>query len=114
MQLPKVFTAWGWNPTGDWGPLTIYTAKNKKPVLFLKAPPKVPASIRQAFVRGKMTIIAQCWSTLPQADKDNWEAASKKARLRMTGYGLFQWFHWRGDPKTLATIERQSGQTLTP
>jgi len=108
MKNPTIFTAWGWNPTGDFGPLTVYTAKNKKPVMFLKAPPTKPATHRQRFIRDRMGYIGRFWSTLPKDIKDKWERASKLARLRMTGYNLFQWWHWHYNREVLKTIERQT------
>lgn len=112
MQNPSIFTAWGWNPTGDFGPLTVYTAKNKKPVMFLKAPPKTPATYRQRFIRDRMTFIARYWSMISKEKKEDWERASKRAHLRMTGYNLFQWFWWHNNRTVLRTIERQSGVKL--
>lgn len=108
MKNPSVFTAWGWNPTGDFGPWTAYTAKNGKPVMFIKAPPKTPASIRQSFQRAQFTYIARAWAELSKLTKQKWQRAAKGARLRCTGYNLFVWYNSHFDRKVLQTIERQS------
>ncbi len=102
----------GWNPTGDFGPLTMYTAKNKKPVMFLKAPPTKPPTARQRYVRDRMAYYAAWWSQQPVEVKALWELTSKKAHLTMTGYNLWQWWYWHGDRAVLDTIQRQSGVTL--
>jgi len=112
MINPAIFNLWGWNPTGDFGPLTIYTAKNKKPVFFLKAPPTKPATARQRFVRDRFGYHAAWWSQQTKTVKDLWERAAKKAHLRMTGYNLWQWWHWHRDRAVLDTIQRQANVDL--
>lgn len=108
----RLLSYFGIGPTGDFGPLTFYTAKNKKPVWFAKAPPKTPPTARQLFVRGRLGYIGRHWSTLSKETKAKWELASKRAHLRMTGYDLFQWWHWHNDRNVIATIEHQSGIQL--
>ncbi len=102
----------GWNPTGDFGPLTMYTAKNKKPVMFLKAPPTKPPTTRQRIVRDRMGYYAAWWSKQSLEVKAQWELTSKRAHLRMTGYNLFQWWSWHRDRQVLATIQRQANVNL--
>ena len=102
----------GINPTGDFGPLTIYTAKNKKPVQFLKAPPTSPATARQRYVRDRMGYYAAWWTAQSAETKAAWQAAATAAHTRMTGYNLWQWWYWHRDAGVLATIQRQANVTL--
>lgn len=112
MINPKLFSFFGWNPTGDFGPWTFYTAKSKKPVMFIKAPPTKPATHRQDFQRFTFKYIARLWNLLTQQERTNWETASKRARLRMTGYNLFLWYKSGGNTKVIHTIERQAAVKL--
>lgn len=112
MINPKLFNFFGWNPTGDFGPWTMYTAKNKKPVMFIKAPPTSPPTPRQQFQRSMFSYIARYWSSLPKETKQTWELAAKRAHLRCTGYNLFVWYHFHNDRNVIQTIERQSGVQL--
>ena len=112
MKTPSIWTAMGWNPTGDFGALTVYTQTNKVPVFFMKAPPKTPATVRQRYVRDLIGYFGRRWTELPRATKDTWERASKLANLRMTGYNLFQWWCWHRDVPVMRTIEHQSGCKL--
>ena len=111
---PRLYQFWGWNTQGDFGPYTFYTSKRKGLVFFPRAPPKEPASPWQTHQRKIWTAIADMWTNTTQANRDAWEAASKKLRLSITGYNLWMWYHCHGDRPTIATIERQSGITLLP
>jgi len=46
-RVPNIIALLGFNPTGDLGPFTIYTAHDRRPVVFPKAPPKEPPSWKQ-------------------------------------------------------------------
>ena len=112
MKTPTYGNILGFNPTGDFGPFTIYTAKNGKPVWYIKAPPTAPPTARQRYVRERIAQHAAFWNTQSTEFKALWELASKRARLRMNGYGLFQWWLWHSDRKKLDTIQQQSDVTL--
>jgi len=112
MITPTYGNMMGFNPTGDFGPFTIYTAKNRKPIFYIKKPPTAPPTARQAFVRERLKDIAIWWASQTKDNKALWERVSKKARLRMCGYALFQWWHWHHDDAKMATIQQQSGLTL--
>lgn len=111
-QNPSIFTAWGWNPTGDFGALTIYTAKNKKPIMFLKAPPTKPPTPRQVFQRDTFRYIAKLWKNLTHTMRETWELAAKRARLSITGYDLFVYYQTTKDIGAIRTVEHQAGVTL--
>ena len=108
MINPKIFTFWGWNPTGDFGPWTCYTAKNKKPVMFIKAPPTEPPTDRQTYQRESWRTFARMWKLLPKHNRDLWELATKRAHLFITGYNLYIWWKTTRDLPTLNSIIRQS------
>ena len=112
MINPAIFTVMGMNPTGDLAGLTIYTAANKKPVIFLKAPPTSPPTARQQFVRAQMGYHATWWNSQTAETRDKWRRAAQGAHIRMTGYNLWQWWYWHQDAGVLATIQRQSGIDL--
>ncbi len=112
MKTPTYGNLIGFNPTGDLGPFTIYTAKNRKPVWYIKAPPTAPPTARQSFIRSRMAQHAAFWARQSLEFKAAWELASKNAQLRMNGYALYQWWLWHSDRAKLRTIEHQSGVTL--
>lgn len=109
MINPKLFNFFGWNPTGDFGPWTIYTAKNKKPVMFIKAPPTKPPTYRQQYHRAQWTAFARSWKHMAKQERKLWELATKRASLYLTGYNLFVWWRTTHDTATLESIIRQSG-----
>jgi len=104
----------GLRPTGDFGPWTFYTDKRGTPVWFIKAPPTSPPTARQLFVRAKLGDFARHWTQQTKQTKMNWERATKRTSLKMTGYNLFQWWLWHNKRKVIETIERQSGIQLLP
>lgn len=108
----RILSFFGLRPTGDFGPWTFYTNKQGIPVWFIKSPPEKPPTARQIFVRTKLADFARSWTFLTKQDKINWEKASKRPNLRMTGYNLFQWWRWHGNRTVMKTIERQSGEQL--
>lgn len=112
MINPKLFNFFGLNPTGDFGPWTFYTATNKKPVMFLKSPPTKPPTDRQTFQRDSFRFFAMLWKKLSDDVRADWEAASLRAHLRMTGYNLFVWYQAHKNDQVIQTIERQSGVQL--
>ena len=112
MKTPTYGNILGFNPTGDLGPFTIYTAQNRKPVWYIKAPPTAPPTDRQVFVRETMKANAISWTKLRQADRDTWELATKRCRLKLCGYALWQWYQWHHNRHALRTIELQSRLNL--
>lgn len=108
----KVLNFVGLNPTGDFGPLTGYTSKRRRPVWFLKAPPTTPATGWQLRQRNKFRRVAELWSELSSAQRLAWQNAASRAHLNVTAYNLFVWYHLVKDRNALATIEHQSGIDL--
>lgn len=102
----------GLAPTGDLGPLTIYTAKNGRTVYFNKAPPLVPATLFQVRQRSRFTNAATLWSFLTQEKRNAWLKAASSAGLYCTGYNLFVYWLLKRDDGAIRTIERISRQSL--
>lgn len=114
MQAPPESFAFGWNPTGDWGPFTIYTSKRRRPVFFLKAPPKEPPTDRQTYRRDAFRLVARLWAKVSAAQKRLWEQASIDAHLSVTGYNLYVYYQLTKDRNTIRTIEQQTNLVLLP
>lgn len=102
----------GINIQGDIGPWTCYRNIRRGTVVYLQAPPKEPASELQAMLRLKWCRIARLWRGLSDSQRDQWNAATRIARLRLSGYNLFLWHHCKLDYGLLTTIERKSNITL--
>ncbi len=108
----KVLTIIGIRPTGDLGGLTSYTSMRGKPVWYLKAPPKIPATRWQNHQRNLIRSIASTWTALSPEKRAAWMEAGLKARLSITGYNLFVWWNTKGDDATIRTVQHQSGINL--
>lgn len=104
----------GMRPTGDLGPLTIYTNKRGRMVAFPKAPPEKPASLFQTAQRNRFRAAGTLWRTLTEDQKHEWQAAADIAGLYCTGYNLFLYYVLTRDDSTIRTIEHQTGRTLLP
>jgi hypothetical protein len=105
----RLFKIWGWNTQGDFGPYTCYTDKRKKLVIFLRAPPRVPASPWQRRNRDRLKAIAAKWRALAPATRCKWSTAATKAHLRISGYNLYTFWQTRRDDQIVRTIEHQTG-----
>lgn len=110
----RVLSVVGWQPTGDLGPLTGYTTRSGKAVWFLKAPPKTPPTGWQRKQRNRFRLIAIMWRRLTEEQRQNWLQAADAARLNITGYNLFVWYHHKLDHAVIRTIEHQTGINLIP
>lgn len=104
----------GMRPTGDLGPLTIYTNKRGRMVAFPKAPPLKPASMFQNAQRNRFRAVGRLWQTLTQDQRNEWQEAADAAGLYCTGFNLFLYYEITRDEASITTIERQTGRTLLP
>ncbi len=112
-QVPEdLFHLMGMYVTGDWGPLTFYTSRRGKVVWFPKSPPLSPPSPWQTSQRNTFRLAALWWSTLTSAERTDYELASKRASLCMTGYNLFVHFKTTNDDAAQKTLERQTNTVL--
>lgn len=102
----------GLRPTGDLGPLTIYTNARNKMVSFPKAPPLTPPSRLQRAQRAKFKQIGRLWQTLTKEERHEWQAAADDAGVYCTGFNLFTYYQISRDEPAIRTIERQTGRAL--
>lgn len=102
----------GQTVSGDFADLTIYTDKHGQKVFFPKAPPKEPPSIRQINQRARFRLAVKAYIAQPATVKANYEAATKKLALALTGQNLYVSVSLRGNLATLHTIRRQTGIDL--
>lgn len=110
--LSKFVPYMGFGATGDFGPLTVYTSKQRKRIAFLKEPPLVPATLFQRRQRKRFTNVARIWRGLPQDQRLAWRLAAQRSGSYCTGYNLFVYWHLTLDRPTIQTIERISHQNL--
>ncbi len=111
--IPPLVNWLGLSVTGDLGPLTIYTSRRRRIVMFDKAPPLVPQTIRQLIMRDRWRAAAQAWQAQTDEDREQWRRAARLANLSLPGYQI--WIFANTKPNTrgmIRTIERQSGVTL--
>lgn len=99
---------------GDFGPTTLYRNKNGKLVAFQKTFPKKAPSAAQLLQRQLFIDAATAWQQLTTTQQAQWELATKRTSLRMTGYDLFVHNHITGDDDAIRAVARQSATTLLP
>ena len=109
--LPELL---GFRPTGDLGPLTIYTNKRGLIVAYPKAPPDKPPTYFQIRQRNRFRLCGQMWSRLPPASRNEWNRAAEKCGAAICGYTLFVWYQLIHDNQALQTISRQVFVKLPP
>lgn len=102
----------GLRPTGDLGPITIYTSRRKKPVCFPRTTPKQPQTPLQRWQRARYKQAAAAWSHLPPTDRDLWTTAARTANLHISGYNLWTWHRTHPESRAIHTIERHANTTL--
>lgn len=110
----SLYSIFGFVIWGDLGPITIYRNHKGKIVWFAKTWPHKPPSPEQTLQRQKFIAAAAAWQTLTHVARQEWETASRRACLCLTGYNLF--CHWTitQDNAAIRTIERQTRTTLLP
>lgn len=100
---------WGWWPTGDFGPLTIYTSHVRaEPVAYLKAPPDKPPSWKQKIAQTDFRNAAHLWSALPTATKQAWLTAAKRAHLSISGFNFWMHVKIKNDVAAARTVQHQA------
>ena len=102
----------GVNIQGDIGPWTCYRNFNRGTVVFLKAPPKEPASELQGMLRTKWTRIARLWQGIGSSERNDWRFVVRVNGLRLTGYNLFLWHHCKKDYGLLSTLTHHAKRSL--
>lgn len=104
----------GMRPTGDLGPLTIYTNRRGRMTAFPKSPPLVPASLAQRAQRNRFRAIGTLWQTTTMEERHAWQAIADRASLYCTGFNLYLFYHVTRNESAIRTLERQTGITVLP
>ena len=99
--------------SGDINGISIYTDRHGRKIAYEKAPPTKPASVLQALQRGRFRDAMANWKAATTAIKTDWENASLKASLCMTGLNMWLHFSLKGRTEALFTISSQTGITLS-
>jgi hypothetical protein len=110
----KILALLGFSCTGDLGPWTLYTSARHQIVFYPRVPALNPASPLQTVMRDRWRQAAATWRMLTDTDRTNWEEASKRASLKITGYNLWVYYSTSNDRAAVDTIARQSGLPLLP
>lgn len=112
-QPPERLFKWlGLNIQGDLGPLTMYTSRRGKLVVYGKAPPLTPPTQRQTTCRNKFRLVASLWRLMTKVQKTRWNEVEKRAHLGVTGYDLFTYYTLTHDRACIRTLEGQTGIKL--
>lgn len=110
----KILALLGFSCTGDLGPWTLYTSARHQIVFYPRVPALNPPTPLQIVMRDRWRQAAATWQMLSTATRENWELASKRASLKITGYNLWVYLSTTADRATVDTIARQAGVTLFP
>lgn len=110
----KLLALLGFSATGDVGPWSLYTSRRRAIVFYPRVPALNPPTQTQLVMRARWAQTARRWQMLTPTQRDDWEQASKLARLNVTGFNLYVYYWSRLDLATVRTIEHQTGITLTP
>lgn len=106
---PSLLRFLGFNSQGDIGPYTMYTAKDKGLVWYVKSPPLKPPSYLQTVQRNKWRLAARLWRSYTPAQRAAWLTAAIRARLWIHGYNLFIYVATRPDRSILNVLTRDTG-----
>ncbi len=98
--------------SGDIGDFTLYTDRYGRKVVFQKAPPDKPPSVLQSLQRGRFRTAMANWKAADSQVRLDWESASLRTSLCMTGLNMWLHFSLKGRVEGLSTISDQSGITL--
>jgi len=113
-DIGRLFNYFGTIIWGDLGPVTIYRSKRGKLVSFAKTWPKEGPTPEQLEYRQKFIDAAAAWQALNKEQREQWELASLRASLTMTGYNLWVHYQIAADIDAIRTIQRQTQTDLVP
>jgi len=91
-------------PSGDIGPLTLYTDRDRQVVAYPRAPPTRPPSYMQQRQRRVWEAAAASWRTTPPTARSNWDRVCRANGIPLSGHQLFMHLH--------TTIQRESLEVL--
>lgn len=114
LPAEKLLTFLGTVIYGDIGPLTIYRNKRGKLVAFQKTFPKHVPTPFQVTQRQLFIDAAQAWRALSPTQKAEWETATQRGSLPMTGYNLFVHWQLEHDDEAIQAVQRQTNTHLIP
>ena len=109
---PNIFPLLGFLVQGDLGPWTCWTKPRRRIVVFLRAPPKTPATFDQIHQRNLWKEHARIWQQLSSEERSQWKLAAKLANLRITGFNLFLHARSNTNSNTHLTIAKRFALTL--
>lgn len=101
----------GLNTQGDLGPITFYTSKDQGLVFYLSTSPKKPQSRRQRHQRNLFRAAASAWCLFSRSEREHWELAARKARLRISGFNAWLHIALKQDLTWYGTLCRAAGTT---
>lgn len=110
----RLFNYFGTIVWGDLGPVTIYKSKRGKLVSFAKTWPKEGPTAEQLEYRQLFTDAAAEWQKLTKDERRQWELATLRAGLTMTGYNLFVHYQIKHDIGNIRALQRQTQTELVP
>jgi len=91
-------------PSGDIGPLTLYTDRDRQVVAYPRAPPTRPPSYMQQRQRRVWEAAAASWRTTPPTARSNWDRVCRANGIPLSGHQLFMHLN--------TTIQRESLEVL--
>ena len=97
---------------GDLGNVTIYRAKNGRPVFFPKTYPDKPPSQLQLIHRNRMKHAAAQWQSLTASQKQAYHLAARRLSLSIPPFGLYFTLNLPKNAALKTTISQQSGVQL--
>lgn len=102
----------GTTVSGDLGDYTIYTDRYGRKVAYPRSPPTKPPSESQVIQRARFAAAIADWIALAEDTRFDWERASLRSSICMTGHNLYIHFALVRHDRVRQTLERQTGLTL--
>jgi len=98
--------------SGDLGGYTVYSDRYGRPTWFPKDTPSRPPSQEQIILRQRFAAAQANWKAADAETRANYEAATKKLSMPLTGQNLWISVSMRHDTSGLETVSAQSGLAL--
>lgn len=98
--------------SGDWDGLTLYTSRSHKLVAFPRSPPTQPPSAAQLAQRQRFAAAINNWTLTTQQQRINYDLATRRLSLSLTGLNLWIILSFRQSSRLLATLSAQASLTL--
>lgn len=98
---------------GDLAGWTTYTSKKRRIVFFPVSPPRMPATPTQFVYRARFQTLAQQWTSLSEAERNDYATSARYVRANITGYNLWMKAGMTADDQQIQTVEQATGIPLT-